>query len=692
MDSLRPPPILRYGLAIGSSSVALLATLLLSPALGDSIFSLFLAAVMISAWYGGLGSGLLATGASALASLFALLPAHFALLLTINTSIRIGVFLFAAILISTLSEARRRSEATAQEERERYAVTLNSIGDGVIVTDRAGRITLMNPIAEALTGWRLADTQGCPISEVFHIVNETTRLPVESPVERTLREGRIVGLANHTLLVARDGTEHPIDDSGAPVRARDGKVTGAVLVFRDITTRRLEEQAREAVLSREQTARNIAEAAEQRAAFLAQASNLLATSLELEETLEKIARLVISAMADLCIVYIRMPDGLIRRAVAVHIDPVREQEIRSLLDVPIDPAGTHPAAQVIRSGQALIDPHVDHTVITALSSDPERQTVLRALTPSAHIVIPLITRGTTIGALSIGRIQRDAHYTAHDLAFAQELAQRAALGIDNARLYEEARIAIQVRDRFLALAAHELRTPLTGAMGNIWMLKKRLAQGDGSSERAQRNLQIANDQLQRLNEMINTLLDVSRMEDGQLHMNYTNVDICALARRIVVQTEDTLSQHTLTCDTPETALIVRGDTVRLEQVLTNLLQNAVKYSPTGNTIFVRVGQQHDRVFLAVKDQGIGIPNTVLPRLFEQFYRAPDAEQRGMSGIGIGLYVVQEIVSLHGGTVQVESEKGMGSTFTVWLPLAESTSTITPTAFAANKTNARQDTQ
>jgi PAS domain S-box-containing protein len=678
---LQPLPVrvsraLPYGVAVVSTLLAFLATLLLAPYLGESVFPLFLAAVMVSAWYGGLGPGLLAAGLSAVASLNALLPSNLSLSLSIETGVRIAVFLGTAVLISALSAARRRSEAAAYDAQERYAITLDSIGDAVIVTDREGRVTLMNPVAEALTGWPLSEAQGRPIDEIFRIINETTRLTVESPVKRALREGRVVGLANHTLLIARDRTERPIDDSGAPVRARDGGVVGAVLVFRDVSARREEDRAREAALRREQAARDSAEAAERRATFLAQSSALLSASLAAEETLQAIARLAVSAVADLCVVFLQQPDGTIRRAAAVHVDPERERALLALQQTPVDPAGPHPAAQVIRSGTSLLEPPVGDAVLASLTSDPERQAALRDLIPRSHLVVPLIARGVTLGALSLGRTGNDQPYTPTDVLLAEELAQRAALAVDNARLYEEAQAAIRARDRFLSLAAHELRTPLTATQGNLQLARRRLVEGEAGAERVQRSLRLADEQLSRLTGMIDTLLDVSRLEDGQLSLTRTSVDVCALARRVVEQMEGGLTHHTVTCDAPASELIVSGDPLRLEQVIANLLQNAVKYSPSGGAIAVRVGRQNERAFIAVADQGAGIPAEALPHLFERFYRAPGADQHTTSGTGIGLYVVQEIVARHDGTVQVESTEGEGSTFTVWLPLALPSPSIT----------------
>jgi PAS domain S-box-containing protein len=677
----RPPRLLGYAVAVGSTLLAFLLTLLLAPYLGQSIFSLFLAAVMVSAWYAGTGPGLLAAGLAALATFYVFLPPYFIFPLTLDAAVRVATFLAAALLISTLNAARRHSELEAHAERERYAVTLDSIGDAVIVTDRAGRITLMNPIAEALTGWPLADAEGRLITEVFHIINEGTRLTVEGPIERTLREGTIVGLANHTLLLARDGTERPIDDSGAPVRTRDGTIVGAVLVFRDISERRAEELSREAALRREQAARDVAEAAERRAAFLSQASALLATSLVAEERLQATARLAVSAVADLCVVFLKMPDGAIQQVAVAHADPSYEQVLQASLPASVDPQGPHPAAQVIRTGEMLTRPLSDDAALAGADAAPAEQAVAGTAAPRSHLVVPLTARGATLGALWLGRTGGSQPYTPAETRLVEELAQRTALAVDNARLYTEAQSAIQVRDRFLSLAAHELRTPLTAALGNLQLMRRRLARGEAGA-RVERNLQLAEEQLTRLNEMVTTLLDVARLEGGQLRLDRTAVDMCSLTRRIVEQSEAGLTDHTVSCKTPEAELIVHGDPMRLEQVLTNLLQNAVKYSPSGGGVSVQVGQRGDRVFLIVADQGMGIAADALPHLFERYYRAPAVTAQMVSGMGIGLYVVQEIVTLHGGVVQVESTEGKGSAFTVWLPLAQIPDPAAPVADAA----------
>lgn len=180
------------------------------------------------------------------------------------------------------------------------------------------------------------------------------------------------------------------------------------------------------------------------------------------------------------------------------------------------------------------------------------------------------------------------------------------------------------------------------------------------------------DQAARLNKLMTTLLDASQLETGQLSIERMPLDLCELAQRVITDVQPTLTQHTLTTATPEVPLIIDGDALRLEQVLHNLLQNAIKYSPAGGIITVAVAQSAQMACVAVTDQGIGIPQSALPRLFDRFYRAAQADTSGIDGLGIGLYVVKEIVTLHGGTITVTSTEGIGSIFTICLPLAHST--------------------
>jgi PAS domain S-box-containing protein len=230
--------VFRYGLT--AAVMAAMVALVQIPGLGQKLGSLAFLAIFFTAWFGGLGPGLFGT------MFFVVLGLGLAIYgggrLTLESLNITFLVLFSGVVYSVLLESLHGARRRAEASRQRLSATLNSIGDAVIATDPAGRVLLMNPVAESLCGWDSAAAVGRPLEEVFRIVNERTREPVENPAVRVIAEGVVVGLANHTVLIARDGAEHPIDDSGAPIRGANGEVEGVVLVFRDVTERRRAER------------------------------------------------------------------------------------------------------------------------------------------------------------------------------------------------------------------------------------------------------------------------------------------------------------------------------------------------------------------------------------------------------------------------------------------------------------------
>jgi PAS domain S-box-containing protein len=230
--------------------------------------------------------------------------------------------------------------------------------------------------------------------------------------------------------------------------------------------------------------------------------------------------------------------------------------------------------------------------------------------------------------------------------------------------------ADQMRDSFLTILAHELRTPLTSLIGNAEMLLRRGQREGDLSDRGQRNVKVIINQAARLNDMVSLQLDISRLYTGQLRIERVPLDVGAVAQQIVEEFLPTVTVHTLEYAGPTTPLLVAGDKLRLIQVLQNLVQNAIKYSPAGGAIQIKVEQRDATVRVAVSDTGMGIPEAEVANLFRRFYRASNVNERQISGLGIGLYVVKELVTLHAGTVDVVSEEGRGSTFIITLPLFE----------------------
>ena len=411
--------------------------------------------------------------------------------------------------------------------------------------------------------------------------------------------------------------------------------------------------------------------AEERQRLLAEASQVLASSFNYGETLDLVGKLIVPHLADWCCVDLVNDDGIIELVAVSHTQPDQAKRIRELrARYPLHTNTPHGVAMVIHSGQTE---HVNDMAVALSEIQPEDEEQ-RAAIDSMHIkeilTVPLTTRNQIIGAISCVLTDPARSYNQDDVLLIEELAQRCAQAVDNARLYGAEQAAVRTRDAFLSVAAHELKTPLTTLHGQAQLLQRRLRNGATITEREIQSIDRVVAQSRRLNRMIGDLLDLSRIESGQLTLRREPMDIGLLASQVVEAAQPIVAPHTLVLHAPDQPLMVVGDSIRLEQVLHNLISNAAKYSPGGDTITVVVEQRGTDVSISVRDYGIGIPAEALPRLFERFYRAPNAEQHRISGIGVGLYVVREIVLLHGGTIEVNSAEGGGSVFTLTLPLAD----------------------
>lgn len=540
-------------------------------------------------------------------------------------------------LASTLRSALRVSRAEAQaaraeaqrQEAERalrhsehlLATTLRSIGDAVIATDAEGAISFMNPPAERLTGWSGEAAAGQPLHLVLPMIDGATGERLPSLADHVLRSGAVIESVDGALAEDRLGRRFPVTGSGAPIRDAGGELMGVVVVLRDITERVHHEL---------------------RLHILAELNQCLASSLDYHEQLESLACLVVPHLADCCAVDLR-EDGEVARVAL---------------------AAPHPRLAAV--GDALL-------ARAGEADGPAAPPFGRAVAqrgPLAAMRVPLVVRGAIQGAISLVRAAGRGPFTPDDVAFMEELARRAAMAIDNSLLYREAQEAVQVRDVFLSVAAHELKTPLTSLLGYMDLLKRRVGLGTTIGERELRRIEVANAQAHRLHKMVTSLLDLSRLQMGQLSIERAPVNLTALVRRICEELEPTLSAHHLSVAAPAEEVTIIGDELRLEQVIQNLLGNAVKYSPYGGPISLQLSAADGWARLAVQDQGLGIPADALEHIFSRFYRAANSERYHVVGMGVGLFVVKQIAELHGGRVEVESVEGEGSSFTLWLPLAQ----------------------
>ncbi|TKC90765.1 ATP-binding sensor histidine kinase [Polyangium fumosum] len=420
------------------------------------------------------------------------------------------------------------------------------------------------------------------------------------------------------------------------------------------------------LLASEQAARQAAEQDERRAAFFAEASEVLGASLEHEQVLRSLADLCVRGLADWCVIDI-VDHGRIRRVSGVHKNPEKTPLLEELQRrYPPSPGSPHPAARVIRSGEPLLMSDIDEATLRANSVDAEHGRILRELGTQMAMYVPLLARGQILGAVTLVSAARDRPYGAVDLGVAEELAHRAAIAMENAQHYHATQEAVRIRDEFLAVASHELRTPMTSLGLSLQSLLRTTRAETPTNRKTTEDLILrACRQSDRMNRLIEELLDVSRFDAGQITLETTAFDLTALVREVVAHFDLDLKRSRCPVRIQGDAAVVGvWDHARLEQVLTNLLANAIKFG-AGKPITIGVRKEAGSARLVVADQGIGIAPEQQARIFERFGRAVPVRHYG--GLGLGLYICRRIAEAHGGSIRVESGEGVGSTFVLDLP-------------------------
>ncbi len=495
-----------------------------------------------------------------------------------------------------------------KQQRKWFETTLASIGDGVITADCDGTVTLLNPVAEQLTGWSNAEAKGQPLQKVFHIVNEDTHVEVENPALRAMEEGVIFGLANHTLLITRHGREIAIDDSGAPIKS-GGEMMGAVLVFRDITERRRAEQTR---------------------ALLAQivdSSDDAILSKSLEGTITSwnhAAERMFGWNAD----------EAIGESITLIIPPELRDEETMILSR-------------LRQGQ-----RIEHFETIRVAKDGRRLNVSLTVSPVRN------KYGEIIGASKIARniTSRVRAEEERSILLASERAAR-----------ERAEAASRAKDEFVAMISHEIRSPLNAIMGWSQMLR----QGTLDQTATKNALESIERNARAQAQLVSDLLDISRVITGKLRINARPVDITTALDSALeaIRPAADARQITIAVEREPYATVVTGDTDRLQQVFWNLLSNAVKFTPRNGRVEIKIARSDSQLGITVSDTGAGISPEFLPFIFERFTQADTTTARKHAGLGLGLAIVRHIVELHGGTISAESEGvGKGTSFHISLPV------------------------
>ncbi|MFZ6178899.1 AAA family ATPase [Nannocystis pusilla] len=422
------------------------------------------------------------------------------------------------------------------------------------------------------------------------------------------------------------------------------------------------------LLAKERAARDAAEDEKRRSAFLAEAGALLAESLDYEKTFAHLAQLCVRGLADWCTIDV-VEGREIRRLVVAHRDPAMEPMVREIQRrYPPRWDSPNPAVTVLRTHEPLLTPELPDEALRAICHDEEHLRLVRALGTRTGLSVPLIARGQTFGVLSLASAAPGCRYGPVDLELAQEVAHRAAMALDNARLYRASQEAVRVRSEFLTVASHELNTPITSLMLAIQSLHRRArTERPMDPQTANRMLELVSRQGERLTRLINDLLDISRIETGPLPLALTDVDLGALVHEVVKRFEADLSRAHCDVSIHDGAPVVgRWDQSRIDRVISNLLANAIKFG-AGHPIEIFLGAERGVARLAVRDHGIGIDPDKCERIFERFERA--VSERHYGGLGLGLYICRRIVEDHGGSIRCDSRPGAGATFIVELPRA-----------------------
>ena len=528
-------------------------------------------------------------------------------------------------------------------DRVRFDRIVEIAADAIISVDETQRIILFNAGAEEIFGWSREEVLGRPLDVLLPERFRATHGRHLAAFGKGPEVARRMGERREIAGLRRDGREFPAEASISRLDTPTGRVFTVLL--RDITDRKRAEETQR---------------------FLAEAGEALAGSLDYGATLDGLVRIALPRLGDWCAVDVCDDDGVVRRLQVAHRDPARADLAAALVAYPPDPARRHPAIAVIETGAPEMVATVTEAFLVAIARDEVHLELLRALAPRSLLVVPLKARGHTLGALSLFACDEAREYGEDDLALAMELARRAALAVDNARLYREARDAVAVRDEVLSVVSHDLGNPLSAILVSTRVADRLLERGEAAA--AREHVAASREAARQMERLIRDLLEIRRIEGGRLVLVPRRepvrglVDEAVAALRPVADDRGIRLEARLPEPLPPP---VAADADRVRQVFSNLIGNALKFTPEGGRITVTVARAGDDVVFGVEDTGPGIAPEDLPRVFDRFWQA---RRHGSHGIGLGLAIARGLVEAHGGRVEVESEVGRGSRFLFTLPV------------------------
>ena len=549
-----------------------------------------------------------------------------------GTLLSISLLGLCFVLLTRELSERQKAQSALEKSEKWLSTTLSSIGDAVIATDMNGAVSFINPVAQSLTGWSLEDARGRSMDLVFDIVNKETRRPVENPVKKVFREGKVVGLADHTILLSKSGKEFDIEDSAAPILTNTGEAFGVVLVFRDITEKKLAD---------EETSRQ-----------------------------KDLMQLILASITDGVVVADTNGKFLLFNAAAERIIGIGATD-----------------ATPDRWSQQYGTFQPDGVTVFPVNELP----LVRAMRGEDVEAVELFIRNANVPDgrfLSIAGGPLRSHdgtlqggvVAIHDLTM-QKSAQKTLI-----RAKEEAERTSRFKDQFLSTMSHELRTPLNAVLGFSDLLADE--RYGPLNEKQRRYIDHIHTGGKHLLTLISDILDLSKIEAGRMELALENLlvqnafaEVLGVMQPLADKKSQVLSTNV------EGRLVVRADATRFKQMLMNLLGNAVKFTPNGGRIEVAARADGAKVRVEVRDNGTGIPLEEQRRIFEAFYRLQESGKK-TEGTGLGLAITQRLIELHGGELSLQSDVGHGSCFYFSLPAALSAEESSPRKAESAPTSSR----
>jgi PAS domain S-box-containing protein len=549
------------------------------------------------------------------------------------------------------STPRQTAEHGWVGSAEQLYLILQEAGDAITVVDMSGELRYANKAAAKAMGFEEpAEVLRLPREKLmarYDLLDADGRPLPESalPGRRAQREGS----GSEALVrfrIRETGEEHWSLVRPTVVRGQDGQPQFVISAFHDVTALK---------------------ATEKRLTLLADAGSILGKSVDYQESLNALARMVVPDLADWCVVDVVEQESGVRRVAVAHEDASLielAEEVQRRWPSNIEEGAT---GEVLKTGEPLFLPVITEDQLAAAARDEEHGRHLRALGLRSVVILPLVARERVLGLLTLVRSDRSRAFSEDEMPLLRELAARAGTAVDNSRLLHQATEAVRLRDDFLAIASHDMRTPLAAILGYLQLALRRARKADEpSGEKLVEYLSAAESVAGRLTDLVADLMDVSLLRSGRpVALEPVELEIGQVAERVIDVHRKLARTHRLVLD-HDKPVVVKADLRRLERVLDNLLSNAVKFSPSGGEVRVKLDRKDGMARIRVADQGLGIPKSDLPELFTRYRRASNVA--GVRGTGLGLAGSREIIRQMGGDIEVSSREGKGSTFTVMLPL------------------------